>query len=176
MTAYIKRGFTLIELLIVMAILGVLAVIVLVAINPVEQLARARDTGRISAVQQLGRAAVAFYTSQQVYPDPASNFSDPACGWDCALTHSQDISTFPTAVSATDPQCATNTINGYCYDVTGTGDQAIIFSLLVSQLQVSKCPTGESPYSVFNTFDSKGGIVCQGAGTEPTAGSSYTYY
>lgn len=36
-------GFTLIELLIVMAILGVLAVVVLVAINPVQQLARTRD-------------------------------------------------------------------------------------------------------------------------------------
>ena len=47
-----RRGFTLIELLIVMAILGVLAVVVLVAINPIQQLARTRDTGRKSGVTQ----------------------------------------------------------------------------------------------------------------------------
>ena len=48
MTAYLKKGFTLIELLIVIAILGVLAVVILVAINPQEQLARGRGGGRTS--------------------------------------------------------------------------------------------------------------------------------
>ena len=69
MTARIKRGFTLIELLIVMAILGVLAVVVLLAINPAEQLARTRDTGRVSAVTQMGHAVQAYDTSHNaVYP------------------------------------------------------------------------------------------------------------
>jgi prepilin-type N-terminal cleavage/methylation domain-containing protein len=44
-------GFTLIELLIVIAILGVLAVVVLVAINPIEQLARTRDGGRLTSTK-----------------------------------------------------------------------------------------------------------------------------
>lgn len=154
MTA-LKKGFTLIELLIVMAILGVLAVVVLVAINPAEQLARARDTGRISAANQLGRALAAYYTGQQAYPAGAD--------WHTDLTSSQDISSFPAAVSSSDPPCATNVQNGYCYDtgLVAGQDHAITFSLLVSQQQINKCPAGEDPYSLFSTYDARGGVFCK---------------
>jgi prepilin-type N-terminal cleavage/methylation domain-containing protein len=152
MTA-IKKGFTLIELLIVMAILGVLAVVVLVAINPAEQLARARDSGRISAANQLGRALAAYYTGQSAYPAVGT--------WNDDLTASQDISSFPAAVSSTDAVCSTNEVNGYCYD-TGTvanNEHSITFSLLISQQQVNKCASGD-PYSLFSTYDARGGVVC----------------
>jgi prepilin-type N-terminal cleavage/methylation domain-containing protein len=52
----VTRGFTLIELLVVIAVIGVLAAIVLLAVNPTEQLARGRDANRISAVEGLGKA------------------------------------------------------------------------------------------------------------------------
>jgi type IV pilus assembly protein PilA len=169
MTAYIKKGFTLIELLIVMAILGVLAVIVLVAINPVEQLARARDTGRISAVQQLGRAVVSYYTSNQQYPLGAS--------WSTDITASGDLNTFPTSVSTADAACGTNAVNGYCYNVAtvvNTNDQAVVYSQLISQQQINKCAAGQTPYSVFSTFDGRGGVTCGAA--EPAAGVTLTYF
>lgn len=47
------KGFTMIELLIVIAILGILAVAVLAAINPVEQINRGRDTGSKNDAEQL---------------------------------------------------------------------------------------------------------------------------
>jgi len=54
-----KKGFTLIELLVVMAIMGVLASVIVVAVNPGRQLAKARDAERetdliaiLSAVMQ----------------------------------------------------------------------------------------------------------------------------
>ena len=155
MTA-IKKGFTLIELLIVMAILGVLAVVVLVAINPAEQLARARDSGRISGANQLGRALAGYFTGQSAYPATSS--------WSVDMVSSQDISTFPAAVNLTDDRClAASEVNGYCYDTDQLGtpakDYAIVYSLLISQQQINKCAAG-SPYSLFSTYDARGGVVC----------------
>ena len=61
-------GFTMIELLIVIAVLGVLAVAVLSAINPIEQINRGRDTGSRSDAEQLLSAMDRYYTTQEIYP------------------------------------------------------------------------------------------------------------
>ena len=63
-----KLGFTMIELLIVIAVLGILAVAVLAAINPIEQINRGRDTGSRSDAEQLLSAIDRFYASQGYYP------------------------------------------------------------------------------------------------------------
>lgn len=63
-----KLGFTMIELLIVIAVLGILAVAVLAAINPIEQINRGRDTGSRSDAEQLISAVDRFYASQGYYP------------------------------------------------------------------------------------------------------------
>lgn len=64
----LKKGFTLIELLIVIAVLGILAVAVLAAINPIEQINRSRDTGSRSDSEQLISAVDRFYASRGYYP------------------------------------------------------------------------------------------------------------
>jgi len=58
----------LVELLIVIALIGVLAVAVLAAINPLEQLNRARDTGMESDASQLLAAIDRFYATQDKFP------------------------------------------------------------------------------------------------------------
>ncbi|MDQ5951528.1 MAG: hypothetical protein QG639_809, partial [Patescibacteria group bacterium] len=76
MTAYLQklreiqsqRGFTMIELLIVISILGILAVAVLSAINPIEQINRGRDTGSRSDAEQLLSATERFNAFQGYYP------------------------------------------------------------------------------------------------------------
>lgn len=64
----IQKGFTLIELLIVIAVLGILAVAVLSAINPIEQINRSRDTGSRSDSEQLIGAIDRFYATNGYYP------------------------------------------------------------------------------------------------------------
>lgn len=61
-------GFTMIELLIVIAILGILAVAVLSAINPIEQINRGRDTGSRSDAEQLVSAIDRYNAFQGFYP------------------------------------------------------------------------------------------------------------
>jgi prepilin-type N-terminal cleavage/methylation domain-containing protein len=63
-----QLGFTMIELLIVITILGILAVAVLSAINPIEQINRGRDTGTQSDAEQLLSAIDRYNAFQGFYP------------------------------------------------------------------------------------------------------------
>src|SRR3989338_7046373 len=57
------RGFTLIELLIVIAILGILAAAVLVAINPGKRTRQAQDAKRKNDIGALATEVQGYYTS-----------------------------------------------------------------------------------------------------------------
>ena len=61
-------GFTMIELLIVIAVLGILAVAVLSAINPIEQINRGRDTGKRSDGEQLLSACERYDAAHGYFP------------------------------------------------------------------------------------------------------------
>ncbi len=56
----LKAGFTLIELLVVIGVIGILAAIVLVAVNPGRQFANARDTQRRSDLYAITNAIYQF--------------------------------------------------------------------------------------------------------------------
>jgi general secretion pathway protein G len=64
------KGFTLIELLIVIAILGILAAAVLVAINPGKRTRQAQDAKRKNDIGALATEVQGYYTTpgQGVYP------------------------------------------------------------------------------------------------------------
>jgi prepilin-type N-terminal cleavage/methylation domain-containing protein len=61
-------GFTLIELLIVVAIIGILAAALLIAINPIEQINKARDGGAVSKGKEFINACERYYASYADYP------------------------------------------------------------------------------------------------------------
>lgn len=76
-----QAGFTMIELLIVIAILGILAVAVLAAINPIEQINRGRDTGSRSDSEQLLSAIDRFYAYKGYYPWVTNPNDDDELEW-----------------------------------------------------------------------------------------------
>lgn len=172
-----RSGFTLVELLVVMAILGVLAVVLLMVMNPVEQLAKTRDSGRISGVTQLGRAISAFYTTRnEVYPTPDQ--------WSQELVSAGELPIFPAGIAYsayTIIYCQTNvqpaTDPTYCYslDEGGNGYGAVVFAKLESKIQISKCTSVGDAYFVFSTADGRGGIICASGDPSPWSAGSISY-
>jgi len=63
-----KRGFTLIELLIVIAIIAILATAVVLILNPVVLLRKARDSQRVSDIKQIQQALQLFHYNYGRYP------------------------------------------------------------------------------------------------------------
>lgn len=57
-----RKGFTLIELLVVIGIIGILAAVVLVAVNPGRQFASARDTQRRADLYSITNAVYQYAT------------------------------------------------------------------------------------------------------------------
>src|SRR3989344_1192973 len=64
----LKRGFTLVELLIVIGLLGAIALIVIAAINPIEQANRARDTRFKADAGQLISAVDRYFAAKDEFP------------------------------------------------------------------------------------------------------------
>jgi prepilin-type N-terminal cleavage/methylation domain-containing protein len=160
-----KKGFTLIELLIVMAILGVLAVVVLVAINPAEQLARTRDAGRVSSVTQIGHGIQAYYTAHNaVYPGAST--------WGSALSTSGELNSVPGAIAFADAStpCSTGATSGWCY-ATGATD-TIVYTRLESKSYGSKC-SANTAWMLFSTTQGRGGTHCHAG--EPVAATDYAF-
>lgn len=177
-----NKGFTLIELLIVMAILGVLAVVVLVAINPVQQLARTRDAGRKSAVTQMGHALSAYYTVHA-----GSFITSTTCAdldtWITCLSDAGELSTPPSAISyatsATGTTECTGTPaageeggvqNGFCYKWSSSSSAIVVYATLESDSEKSKCTAGGDPYFAYSSYDGRGGLIC--SGSEPVPGDN----
>lgn len=111
-------GFTLIELLIVIAILGILAAAVLVAVNPAKRQRQARDSARKNDIGQLATAVQAYYTT------PGQGLYVTSLG---VLTGSGDLKQIPT-----DP-----TGGAYSYTYDGSTAESWIWDVLED-------PTGAS--------------------------------
>jgi prepilin-type N-terminal cleavage/methylation domain-containing protein len=114
-----QKGFTLIELLVVIAIIGLLASVVLLALNSARQ--KSRDAKRLADVRQLASALELYYDAAV----GGSNGYPGTAGFGAGLvpTYMGSLPTFPTPVDGT---CGTGT---YAYTSTASSSYNVVFCL-----------------------------------------------
>lgn len=164
----VQKGFTLIELLVVIAILGVLAAAVLVAINPLEQLARGRDAGRKSTVAQLGHAVEAYFTAQN------SQYPIEGVDWVDTLVTAGEVKLAPDNPTATGYTTGCNTANvaenGICYQTNGIDAIVYVRAESASNETTAGCTTGQQTWIVWSSADGKTGLTCTAETSDPDVG------
>ncbi|OGB76612.1 hypothetical protein A2476_01880 [candidate division CPR3 bacterium RIFOXYC2_FULL_35_7] len=86
-------GFTLIELLIVIAIIGVLSSVVVLAINPVQMMRKSRDATRLSDMTTISKALLLYLQSNESFPGTTATYGENE--------------------QTTNPNCPTNNCSGW---------------------------------------------------------------
>lgn len=141
----LTKGFTLIELLIVIALLGALAVGLLAALDPFEQLKKGTDTGVRNTVSEIHGSIIRYYAIKNYMPwcTDGSN-----CGNEPSGTTLTDLSTMITNI------ITTGELKADFSELAGTGTLAkIVVTGVNTDATVSVCyaPTAKSFASDPNT-------------------------
>lgn len=158
------KGFTLIELLVVIAILGILAAVVLVGVNPLEQLKRGRDSSRKTVIAQLGHAMESYATAQATTVGAASYPSNSASWMSTLLSASEikSLATLPTA--GTGANCISNSMQtgtNVCY-ASLNSTTAVIWTFTEADASKNLCPTSPNTLAAAAWISGQGkaGIDC----------------
>lgn len=131
-----QKGFTLIELLVVIAIIGLLASVVLLALNSARQ--KSRDAKRLADVRQLASALELYFNDKSAYPTGSASVASGGALLGAANTVNNPAPLTPTYIglvpTAPGPQdtcsgancdtaCTTNGkgSNAYWYETNTTG-------------------------------------------------------
>ncbi len=144
-----SKGFTLIELLIVIAIMGVLAAGILVAIDPVDKISAANDSRVQNDISGAGRASEAYATVHNgFYP---ADYPD--------LVTSGELKRAPVSPTGYNAYTKVNTPAGCTAGTTCTG---ILFS---GQLKSKRFTSVGTP---FWNYDSATGKSCSAVAANST--------
>lgn len=109
-----QKGFTLIELLVVIAIIGLLASVVLLALNSARQ--KSRDAKRLADVRQIASALELYFNDNNTYPGSMASLTP---------TYMTSLPQYPGA-TAPDAPCVTgNSTYAYTQLTSGSTYQLV---------------------------------------------------
>jgi prepilin-type N-terminal cleavage/methylation domain-containing protein len=140
-----KRGFTLIELLVVIAVLGILASVVLVAINPAQRIAEAQDSGRKNDVSQVATALESYFTNN------SGSYTGATSGDAGTLVTSGYVKRWPASATLT---------------VAAGGASAVVYSTLAAT-SAGACASPSLNYWVYRTNTGTSAVECLAAAPTP---------
>jgi len=136
-----QKGFTLIELLVVVSIIAILAVFVILTLNPAQMLKQARDSQRLSDMSTL-KSAISLYLQDVSTPSIGSS---SVCYGSALLTPS--TAGCGGRMSTGDITVTTSTSAASSTGITGTGWIPINFSAIASG-----APIGTEPVDPVNNI------------------------
>jgi len=117
-----EKGFTLIELLVVIAIIGLLASVVLLALNSAR--AKSRDAKRLADVRQIASAMELYFNDNNTYPTSSGSGILVGGAGQPAITPTY-IGLMPSAPNPADGTCSgtfTQNANSYYWVTNGNGN------------------------------------------------------
>lgn len=163
-----SKGFTLIELLIVIALLGALAVGLIGALDPFEQLKKGTDTGTRDLVNQMQTAAIRYYSIKNQMP-----WCDPTGAVACVDLPTTNLVKAGAFQESTDRMITAGELKSDFQTIqSGKLSQIYVTGTVVADLKIVACykPTSKSFKSDPNTkFEQDGTVVataplCNGQG------------
>lgn len=157
------RGFTLIELLIVIAVLGVLAAGVIVALDPVERINQANDARAQQDIGVVGRSAETYATTHDGnYPfDIPTLKSSGETKVDVSLNEPSANYNYQSFVPGAPNSCVPAT--------PANCTSFVAVSELMSKRFNSVCAVGEDAFFKYDTTNGKACAVCAADATAASA-------
>ena len=163
-----EKGFTLIELLIVIALLGALAVGLIGALDPFEQLKKGTDTGTRDLVSQVQTAIIRYYSIKNAFPWGTTVDTDPTSE---ALNGTNMSTAISNLMAAGELKSTFNEINANNLTKVWTTGDSVDYSVVVCYQ-----PTAKSFQADPNTKYLRDGTAGTGCKSETPPGTTDCYW
>jgi general secretion pathway protein G len=154
---HFQKGFTLIELVVVLLMIGVIAVMVLVSVDPLAQLQKSNDTRRKSDLSALQNALEMYYQDYGRYPSSSNTYtlSPAASGLDWGSSWQPYIGKLPK-----DP-LSTNTYV-YFSPASGNGQTYYLYANLQRGIKDAQSCNGGNACTSFSLSGFPSSNACGG--------------